>query len=396
MKKLATIIALAGLALGWGSVMVRATVTDFTADANITVSDITVGSGTGTLLILSGATAESWVVSGGVLTVVNPSISFTVGSADSTVRTIKVSQSGSVIACNVNTTPGTSLVALPTSSGSYTISASTDTSCTSSTGGGTPYVPPAVTPTPTPTPVKETPKKTATPPPATETLKKPVAPPVSETPLTSAISLVPEKSEIIASEAELISQASRDQILSELGKSRDVKVEAKMEKTLVKRLVVGIKKVTSAVKEDITTFVTYGTPSTEDIGANERAGVLTSFKEAFGKLPKTQTDWNDVIKIANGEPPAQVSQKKERQAIASFKVIYGRAPKADDAKDEAAIDYLAYGVRPTEKNLAAEKAAVKTYQSVFRRLPNTESAWSVVRTIAYSGVELKKIAPKKK
>lgn len=175
-----------------------------------------------------------------------------------------------------------------------------------------------------------------------------------------------------------------------MGKERDVKTESKIEKTVVKSLVSGIRNVKSDLKEKLTTFVAYGTPSTEDIGANERAGVLTSFKEAFSKLPKTQTDWNDVIKIANGEPPSQVSKKKEKQAMASFKVIYGRAPKAGNAKDETAIDYLAYGVRPTEKNVTAEKAAIKTYQSTFRKLPRTASDWAAVRAIAYSGIPPKK------
>ena len=103
---------------------------DFTADGNITVSSVTFGAGTADMLILDTSTAESWSFSSGTFTVTNPG-TFIVGSSDSAVKSIKVTQGGSDVACAENTTPGTSYVTLPTSSATYTVEPYTSTDCTS-------------------------------------------------------------------------------------------------------------------------------------------------------------------------------------------------------------------------------------------------------------------------
>lgn len=371
--------------------VVRAGSDDFVANADITVTDISFSGSTISLIILNGSTSASWNQTDGVMAVVDPGPAFkiaTVSSATS-VKMITATQNNVRIACADNGTPGTSSLILPTTPGTYTITPSASSPCSQpiiSVPVSAPASSPASTPATTPPPAADQ-TQTTTKPPTT-------APPAEEKSTSSKAAELKEKLESLVADAGVITQ-SRENVLFELGRVRDAKVEAKVEKTLVKQVIAGVKGLKSDVKEKVVTFVAYGTPSTENIGANERAGVLTSFKEAFGKLPKTQTDWNDIIKIANGEPPAQVSKKKEKQAAAAFKVIYGRAAKAGNAKDEAAVDSLAYGVRPTEKSLAAERAAIKTYQTVFRRLPKTSSDWAAVRTIAYSGIPPKKIPPKK-
>ncbi|MFH0819659.1 MAG: hypothetical protein V1892_01365 [bacterium] len=104
---------------------------DFTADANITVTGVTMGSGTVDMIIKSGSTAESWSFDGGTFTVTNPG-SFLVGSSDSSVGVININRGGGLVECGANTTPGTTSVTLPTTAGVYTISPSTSTSCSSS------------------------------------------------------------------------------------------------------------------------------------------------------------------------------------------------------------------------------------------------------------------------
>jgi hypothetical protein len=110
--------------------LVFAATTDFTANGDVTVSGVTFGSGTTNMLIMSGSTAESWVFNAGAFTVTNPG-TFQVGSSDSAVKSIQISQSDTVQACAENTTAGTSYVTVPTTAGTYTITPSSTTDCTS-------------------------------------------------------------------------------------------------------------------------------------------------------------------------------------------------------------------------------------------------------------------------
>ena len=122
---LATFVLLALPTVGF------AATNDFTANSNITVSGVTFGSITASMLIFSGSTAESWLFNSGAFTSTNPGSAFQVGSSDSAVKSIQVASGGSTLVCSENTTPGTSYATLPTASGTYTISPSATTACTS-------------------------------------------------------------------------------------------------------------------------------------------------------------------------------------------------------------------------------------------------------------------------
>ena len=94
---------------------------DFTADGDITVSSVTMGDSTANLIIFSDATADSWTYNAGAFTVVNPG-AFTIGSSNSSVVSIKATQSSNgYVTCANNTTPGTSAITLPTTVSTYTI-----------------------------------------------------------------------------------------------------------------------------------------------------------------------------------------------------------------------------------------------------------------------------------
>ena len=111
--------------------LVFAVVIDFTANNNITVSGVTFGSGSANMIIMNGSTAQSWSQSSGAFTVTNPGSAFNVGSADSAVKSIQITSSGSTVVCSANTTPGTSYSTLPTTAGTYTVIPSATTDCTS-------------------------------------------------------------------------------------------------------------------------------------------------------------------------------------------------------------------------------------------------------------------------
>lgn len=234
-------------------------------------------------------------------------------------------------------------------------------------GGGGSSQTPAASPqtTPSATPSKTTPTTTTTP-----------STPTADTNLAQ-----------VKSDAAAIASSKKEQILALVSKIADSAKEKEFDKSIVSKVVSGVKAVNAEARDKILTFVTYGTPSTNYLGAGERGGVVNSFKEAFGKLPQTQADWQDVVKIANGRWPSQTSKTKEDRATLSFKSIYKRASVRTNPHDDAAVVVMAYGLRPRQRNLDSEKAAIKSYRAVFGRSPVTATAWDAVRAIAYSGAK---------
>jgi len=134
-------------------------------------------------------------------------------------------------------------------------------------------------------------------------------------------------------------------------------------------------------------FIAYGTDTTLKLGEGERAGVVNSYKSAFGKLPTTETEWSDAIKIANGRWPSETSKKTETNAEKAFQKIYLRAPDRTNPHDDAAVVVMAYGLRPADRNLNSEKAAIKSFRAIYGYNPKTATAWDIVRAIAYSGAK---------
>lgn len=139
-------------------------------------------------------------------------------------------------------------------------------------------------------------------------------------------------------------------------------------------------------KEAISYFINEGTPTTIILGSGERAGVLNSYLSAFEKLPTNRLEWQDVIKIANGRWPEEKNLKSEQKAADEyFSRIYQRQPDMDDPNDNAAVTVIAYGLRPANRNLESEKAAINIFKSIFDYSPARASDWDIVRAIAYSG-----------
>lgn len=112
-------------------IIALAATNNFTANGNIVVPGVTFGATTANMLIMSGSTAESWLFNSGAFTVTNPGSAFEVGSSDVAVKSIQVTQGSSTLSCTENTTPGTSYVTLPISSGTYTILPSATVTCSS-------------------------------------------------------------------------------------------------------------------------------------------------------------------------------------------------------------------------------------------------------------------------
>ncbi len=134
-------------------------------------------------------------------------------------------------------------------------------------------------------------------------------------------------------------------------------------------------------------FVANGTPLTFKLGRGERAGIIKSYTATFGHPPMTVADWSDVIRISTGRWPEQRSAIAEERAYLLFGRVYARSPDRNEASDDAAVIMMAYGLRPTQRNLNSEYSALQIYEAIFRQLPSTSISWDLVRAIAYSGAE---------
>jgi len=142
-----------------------------------------------------------------------------------------------------------------------------------------------------------------------------------------------------------------------------------------------------AKKYIIADFIHYGTPTTLILGAGERGGSIASFQSAFARLPNSNLDWQDVVKIGNGRWTTQTSATAEARAKISFKKIYLREPNMKQANDNAAVNIMAYGLRPASRNTASEKIAILSFKYIFKKIPVSAEEWDIVRAIAYSGAK---------
>ena len=138
-------------------------------------------------------------------------------------------------------------------------------------------------------------------------------------------------------------------------------------------------------KYSIAYFIEIGSPTTRRLGAGERAGALNSFISAFGHSPLSESDWQDIVKIANGRWPASTSVTAEELAKQSFQKVYLREADMNNTHDNAAVTIMAYGLRPANRNMNSEAVAIKTFKVIFKIVPNSAIDWDIVRAIAYSG-----------
>ena len=214
----------------------------------------------------------------------------------------------------------------------------------------------------------------------------PIVPITSVTPIIPANPIVVpvEILQSIATEAGIISSDNLQDLLSYLNVFGDPAKELaslKKYQTILNQ----DKRISAAEKKVINDFIVYGTPSTLRLGSGERAGVINSYFQAYGKLPNSEAEWSDVIKIANGRWPSERSVLAESQAKVEFRKVYGRYPVLTNTHDQDAVIVIAYGLLPNQRNMASEIFATKTFALHYGHSPVNALAWNIVRAVAYSG-----------
>jgi hypothetical protein len=188
----------------------------------------------------------------------------------------------------------------------------------------------------------------------------------------------------IVTESKIVSTNNTETLLMHLNNSANLTGEQNG-LTKFKTILSLDKNISADEKLTINDFIVYGTRGTQRLGAGERAAVVNSYYQAYRKLPNTEAEWSDVLKIANGRWPSERSTAAETQAKREFKLVYARNAVMTNNIDENAIMVIAYGLLPLQRNLNSEKVAIKTFFWVYDHNPVSALAWNVVRAIAYSG-----------
>ncbi|MDD4902432.1 MAG: choice-of-anchor Q domain-containing protein [Patescibacteria group bacterium] len=214
----------------------------------------------------------------------------------------------------------------------------------------------------------------------------PILPPVAANPINNPVSNIPGIiTSLIGADSAAVNKVTADEakdLLAEAGFDNLSEVE----KNIYSRIIaLADKPLSPENKNIIACFIHQGTPTTKFLGAGERGGTIASFQTAFGHLPETLAEWQDVIKIGNGRWPSAENKEALRLAKVSFQNIYFRPADMNNRLDNAAVTIMAYGLRPAARKFASEKAAIISYHWIYKRYPATARAWDAVRAIAYSG-----------
>ncbi len=212
---------------------------------------------------------------------------------------------------------------------------------------------------------------------------------VTASPATTAAPVTPAATVIsINDNASQLYSGSIDSLLAQLNEMKNTIAEQAAQIKYLQSLTQNVASVSSSTLSNINSFITYGVDSnTLKLGAGQRAAVVNSFKSAFARLPTTQTDFTDVVKIANGRWPGQTSSSSIAWAEQQFQKVYLRAPDMSNAHDNAAVTIMAYGLmqQAANRNLKSETASINIFKGIFSRVPTSANDWNTVAAIAYSG-----------
>lgn len=200
---------------------------------------------------------------------------------------------------------------------------------------------------------------------------------------------VPPKNQAPASPTTNVNSNNVDQLLEEIKSLRNIVAEQANQIKYLNTLIKGTN-ISTNDQNTLNNFITYGSDlNTKKLGAGERAAVIYSYKSAFNKLPTSEGEIADVIKIANGRWPSATSLSAENQARIQFKKIYRREANMNNSNDNAAITIMAYGLKQKaeNRNLSSEANGIKTFKVIYGRNPNNTEEWNVMQAITYSGAK---------
>jgi len=152
-----------------------------------------------------------------------------------------------------------------------------------------------------------------------------------------------------------------------------------------KKLVIGLN-TSKSYEGMLTNFIYSGVTGAKNIGPGERAGLLSSYKNVFGKLPLTKLEWNDIFMMATGGMPAERNLKAETLGKQIFTKIYKHNYNNKIKKHEQALNHISYGIMVVHRDISAEKKAINSFGKIFKHNPVSATDWNIIRAIAYSKI----------
>jgi hypothetical protein len=206
-------------------------------------------------------------------------------------------------------------------------------------------------------------------------------------PAQPTASLEPELIEI-DNKATLLKNDKMGEIFQELNQLRNTVKEQANQIKYLGSLVSDLSGLLEEAKQALNDFITYGVDeNTQQLGEGERAAVIHSYKSAFNKLPETESELSDAIRIANGRWPSMTSQSAENKGKQSFKTIYKRDADMDHPNDNAAVTVMSYGLRQkaTNRNLDSERTGIQIFKDIYGHTPSNTDEWNIMQAITYSG-----------
>ncbi len=144
---------------------------------------------------------------------------------------------------------------------------------------------------------------------------------------------------------------------------------------------------TTEANWQVVNFIAYGTDASSKMSVRDRKGVIGDYFEVYGRVPSSDSDWEDISLILTSHKPHQRKLAAEKQALVDFIKVYKRLPDFKNINDEWAVYYIAYNIRNVVRNLNSERAAIGTFKSVYKYLPSTSHQWSIMRAIGYTGAK---------
>jgi hypothetical protein len=184
----------------------------------------------------------------------------------------------------------------------------------------------------------------------------------------------------------LLITENADAAAAGVGVARDLALESFVQTRLLDRVLP--QTVVGDVRARILNFIVYGTPRSRHVGIGERAGIVASYRAAYGRFPDTDCDWGDLLNISMGLVPNNLNPAREQSVGDTFRTFYGRAPDRSKAAEDRTIFIMAYGLRPAVRDLNAERAGIRLFRRVMRKIPVTATEWDAIRGMVYGGLGL--------
>ena len=171
---------------------------------------------------------------------------------------------------------------------------------------------------------------------------------------------------------------------AELGVTRNQTAEASNNSKVAKSATEFKVSLDDSSKIIASNFVTYGVSDASiKLGSGERLALIRDQLETLGRVSLTALE-----QLATGQKPTDRNLPKEQaqvnKVLAYFKLLTGqKAPNFQDPKQDLAWNTMMYRVR-FDRDLTKEKAGIAKFKATFLRVPKTPLEWSTVRAYGYA------------